>query len=140
MIYRIIPRGVEYIFQQISYLKKYDWDYNVFVSFQEIYMDQIRDLLKDIPAVNGEVSSFQVESPASLFPLLKISNQNRKVAETFCNERSSRSHSIFQLKLQGKNLKSGQEINGTLNLIDLAGNDSVRQFFKYKSLMHIYNL
>lgn len=104
------------------------------MSFQEIYMDQIRDLLKDIPAVNGEVSSFQVESPASLFPLLKIANQNRKVAETFCNERSSRSHSIFQLKLQGKNLKSGQEINGTLNLIDLAGNCSFRQISKYKSL------
>lgn len=120
-IFRIIPRGVEYIFQQINYLKTYDWNYNVFVSFQEIYMDQIRDLLKDVPAVNGEVTNFQVDSPENLFPLLKIANQNRKVAETVCNERSSRSHSIFQLKLQGKNHKSGQELNGTLNLIDLAG-------------------
>ena len=84
-------------------------------------MDQIRDLLKDIPAINGEVSCVQVESPVHLWPLLKVANQNRKVAETFCNERSSRSHSIFQLKLHGKNIRSGQEINGTLNLIDLAG-------------------
>lgn len=116
-----MPRGVEYIFQQINFLKKYEWEYKVFVSFQEIYMDQIRDLLKDAPALNGEVSCIQVESPAHLSPLLRIANQNRKVAETFCNERSSRSHSIFQLKLQGKNEKNCKEVCGTLNLIDLAG-------------------
>ena len=84
-------------------------------------MDQIRDLLKDTVANNGEVSLINVDSPQDLNPLLKIANQNRKVAETFCNERSSRSHSIFQLKLIGKNMTNNQEVKGTLNLIDLAG-------------------
>ena len=35
--------------------------------------------------------------------LLKKASENRAVAETKCNERSSRSHSVFRLKITGLN-------------------------------------
>lgn len=54
---------------------------------------------------------------------MKKASENRAVAETQCNEHSSRSHSIFQLKLKGRNEAAKQESNGTLNLIDLAGSE-----------------
>jgi len=44
---------------------------------------------------------------------LKKAEGNRVVAETMCNERSSRSHSIIQIKVD----------KSTLNLIDLAGSE-----------------
>lgn len=55
----------------------------------------------------------QVKSEAQVFQLIKKAETNRAVAETNCNERSSRSHSIFQIKLP----------SSTLNLVDLAGSE-----------------
>jgi kinesin family member C1 len=54
---------------------------------------------------------------------MKIANENRKKAETLCNERSSRSHSIFQLMITGMNQMEGISIQGSLNLVDLAGSE-----------------
>jgi kinesin family member C1 len=48
---------------------------------------------------------------------------NRTVAETSCNEHSSRSHCIFTLRVRsGKDKREG-----VLNLIDLAGSERVGQ-------------
>jgi kinesin family protein C1 len=45
----------------------------------------------------------------------------RAVSRTNMNERSSRSHCVFGLKIIGQNTRTGQVTNGVLNLIDLAG-------------------
>ena len=45
------------------------------------------------------------------------------MAATQCNERSSRSHSVFTLRLSGKNSITDDSLEGTLNLIDLAGSE-----------------
>jgi kinesin family protein C1 len=45
------------------------------------------------------------------------------VARTKCNERSSRSHSIFQLRINGTNTITELKSSGVLNLIDLAGSE-----------------
>lgn len=39
------------------------------------------------------------------------------------NERSSRSHSVFSLKVRGVNAETGEESQGILNLVDLAGSE-----------------
>ena len=49
--------------------------------------------------------------------------ENRAIAQTLSNEHSSRSHTIFQLFIKGKNRKLNKEQSGTLNLIDLAGSE-----------------
>eukprot|EP00494_Astrolonche_serrata_P012444 UN12548 len=41
----IIPRSVEKIFNQIELLKEENWEYDVSVSFLEIYNEEIYDLL-----------------------------------------------------------------------------------------------
>jgi kinesin family protein C1 len=55
--------------------------------------------------------------------LLKKASQNRAVGATNINERSSRSHSVFTLRLKGKNTITGEVSTGVLNLIDLAGSE-----------------
>ena len=42
------------------------------------------------------------------------------------NDRSSRSHSVFQLQLRGKSESLGSTRRGTLSLIDLAGSERLQ--------------
>ena len=58
-----------------------------------------------------------------MYGLLKKASLNRAVAATNCNERSSRSHSVFTLFLAGTNPITLESCTGTLNLIDLAGSE-----------------
>ena len=39
------------------------------------------------------------------------------------NDRSSRSHSVFTLRIVGKNGSTGEHCEGSLNLVDLAGSE-----------------
>jgi kinesin family protein C1 len=39
------------------------------------------------------------------------------------NERSSRSHSVFTLRVTGHNAHTGESCTGSLNLVDLAGSE-----------------
>jgi kinesin family protein C1 len=39
------------------------------------------------------------------------------------NERSSRSHSVFTLRISGVNAHTGESCEGSLNLVDLAGSE-----------------
>ena len=58
--------------------------------------------------------------------LLRRARKARAVAATNCNERSSRSHSVFILKIQGSNSKTGESSTGSLNLVDLAGSERLK--------------
>ena len=49
--------------------------------------------------------------------LLERAGKNRAVAATLCNEHSSRSHSVFRLKLTGNNDKTGQSSQGKCSVL-----------------------
>ena len=101
--------------------------------FLEIYNETLRDLLDSPEATKKmdikhdtknkttvtEAVNVMVDSPEKVFTLLQKASQNRAVAATNCNERSSRSHSVFTLKLSGKNSLTDESCDGVLNLIDL---------------------
>ena len=61
-------------------------------------------------------------------PLLDRAHANRTVAATDMNEQSSRSHSVFCLRLSGSKLLgngTAQCVSGELYLVDLAGSERV---------------
>jgi len=68
---------------------------------------------------------YEVETADDIGVMMQTARNNRKVASTKCNDVSSRSHSIFELNLIGWNpdINGGKEIEGALNLIDLAGSE-----------------
>ena len=49
--------------------------------------------------------------------IFDVAKKNRMVAATNCNERSSRSHSVFILKIAGQNRITSEACIGTLNLV-----------------------
>ena len=53
--------------------------------------------------------------------VMDIGARNRAVAETKMNERSSRSHSVLTVIVDGISHVTGQRTHGCLHLIDLAG-------------------
>lgn len=55
--------------------------------------------------------------------LLHLARQNRAVARTAQNERSSRSHSVFQLQISGEHAARGLQCGAPLSLVDLAGSE-----------------
>lgn len=64
-----------------------------------------------------------LSSPVQVQALLQRAHKRRTVAATLMNERSSRSHSVFTLRVTGHNTHTGESCSGSLNLVDLAGSE-----------------
>jgi kinesin family protein C1 len=153
----IIPRSIDQVFKRIGELRDQAWEYTVSCSFIEIYNDCLRNLLDTSEAYHREfteggatavirlrskhdivhvgrtdttisgVKDIVVKSPADIHKLLEVASRNRSVAKTNMNERSSRSHCVFTMRIVGSNRALKQRSEGVLCLIDLAGSERVNE-------------
>ncbi|XP_062895343.1 kinesin heavy chain isoform X2 [Mobula hypostoma] len=132
----IIPRIAHDIFNHI-YAMDENLEFHIKVSYFEIYMDKIRDLLdvaktnlsvhedkNRVPFVKGCTERF-VSSPEEVMDVIDEGKCNRHVAVTNMNEHSSRSHSIFLINIKQENMETEQKLSGKLYLVDLAGSEKV---------------
>ncbi|KOS17941.1 Kinesin-like protein klpA [Escovopsis weberi] len=138
----MIPRATHMIYDTITKLKEKSWEYTMEGSFVEVYNEELNDLLtaNDKNAKKLEIrhddtrkqttitncKSVRLSSADTVETMLEQAQKNRSVAATKANERSSRSHSIFILKLIGHNSATGERCEGTLNLVDLAGSERLK--------------
>ncbi|XP_055723882.1 kinesin heavy chain-like [Salvelinus fontinalis] len=132
----IIPRIAEDIFNHIFAMDE-NLEFHIKVSYFEIYMDKIRDLLdvtktnlavhedkNRVPYVKGCTERF-VSSPEEVMDVIDEGKANRHVAVTNMNEHSSRSHSIFLINIKQEHVETEQKLCGKLYLVDLAGSEKV---------------
>ena len=135
----IIPRTIAELFKLANELSRKDWWYTIRTSYIEVYNDSIYDLLADPAApeqkhdVHMDASTNQVTvsntvwnevcDEQAVLHQLRVAALNRATACTQMNERSSRSHSIFRIQLEGENDQTGDSCMSTLNLVDLAGSE-----------------
>merc|ERR1719330_2114271 len=136
----IIPRAIEQVGQYKNELERDGWEYDMQVSFIEIYNETIRDLLRDEanPNAKHEIKinpdGRRFISDINMVPLeptdseaveavMRQAAKYRSVGSTDMNAQSSRSHSVFTLHLTALHPKNRQAIRGTLNLCDLAGSE-----------------
>jgi kinesin family protein 5 len=132
----VIPRIVEQIFENIL-SSPANIEYTVRVSYMEIYMERIRDLLQpqndNLPVheernrgvyVKGLLEIY-VSSVQEVFEVMRRGGNARAVAATNMNQESSRSHSIFVITITQKNVETGSAKSGQLFLVDLAGSEKV---------------
>jgi hypothetical protein len=66
-----------------------------------------------------------VTDARQVFEALSLGAMHRATAATRMNERSSRSHSVFQLYILQKRLTSMTTVRSTLTVVDLAGSERV---------------
>ncbi|KAJ3479834.1 hypothetical protein NLG97_g8219 [Lecanicillium saksenae] len=132
----VIPRIVEQIFASIMSSPS-TIEYTVRVSYMEIYMERIRDLLApqndNLPVheeknrgvyVKGLLEIY-VSSVQEVYEVMRRGGNARAVAATNMNQESSRSHSIFVITITQKNVETGSAKSGQLFLVDLAGSEKV---------------
>ncbi|KAL9366349.1 hypothetical protein Peur_037548 [Populus x canadensis] len=141
----LIPRSLEQIFQTRQSLQSQGWKYEMQVSMLEIYNETIRDLLSTKDSSRTEYGSngkqytikhdangnthvsdltvVDVCSSREVSFLLDQASHSRSVGKTQMNEQSSRSHFVFTLRISGVNENTEQQVQGVLNLIDLAGSE-----------------
>ena len=75
-----------------------------------------------------DINVVPLESALQVRELLTVAQKRRTVAATMVNERSSRSHSVFTLRIRGTNV-TGEKCEGCLNLVDLAGSERLNVSF-----------
>lgn len=139
----LIPRAVQMLFATAEALKDKGWTYHFEGSMLEIYNETINDLLDKAKLSDGEHSGatkheikhekgrttvsdavvLPLSSPSQVFALLGRASSRRSVAATLMNERSSRSHSVFTLRVRGSNATTLESCDATLSLVDLAGSE-----------------
>ncbi|XP_070104598.1 kinesin-like protein KIF27 isoform X5 [Equus przewalskii] len=143
----IIPRAIQEIFQNIS--ENPSIDFNIKVSYIEVYKEDLRDLLeletsvKDLHIREDEkgntvivgAKECQVESADEVISLLEMGNAARHTGTTQMNEHSSRSHAIFTISIcqVEKNVEATEDgscysrrhIVSKFHFVDLAGSERV---------------
>nr|AAF14525.1 kinesin-like protein Klp3 [Schizosaccharomyces pombe] len=130
------PRMLRRIFDKIRDSPS-TTEYEVKVSYMEIYMEKIHDLLSeknDRLTVHEDklqgvyvqgLKTIYVSSETEALDILNKGMGSRAVASTSMNAQSSRSHSIFVLEVVQTDTESGETRRGRLFLVDLAGSESV---------------
>ncbi|KAL4441440.1 hypothetical protein ABPG77_001944 [Micractinium sp. CCAP 211/92] len=116
--------------------------YAISVQLLEIYNESIRDLLvsdaeakqqRALQLVNSQRSGCNVPDAIQVsvtcteevLAVMERGARNRAVAETKMNDRSSRSHQVLTIIVEGTNKISHARTHGCLHLIDLAGSERV---------------
>ncbi|XP_041946151.1 kinesin heavy chain-like [Alosa sapidissima] len=128
----IIPRIAEDIFNHICTMDE-NLEFLLKVSYFEIYMDKIHDLLdvtktnlaahedkNRVPYVKGCTERF-VSSPEEVMDVIDEGKAARHVAVTS----DSCSHSIFLINIKQEHVETEQKLCGKLYLLDLAGSENV---------------
>ncbi|CAB3982686.1 Centromere-associated E [Paramuricea clavata] len=139
----IIPHALDEVFKYIS--KTRNREFLLRVSYMEIYNEIITDLLnpkstnlKIRENVDREISVEKltekvVTSVTEVLDVMRFGEKNRHIGGTNMNERSSRSHAIFRMVAESREMHSRNSVeNGEfdgavkvshLNLVDLAGSE-----------------
>ncbi|ORZ20530.1 kinesin heavy chain [Absidia repens] len=132
----IIPRIISQIFESIMEAPS-NVEFTVKVSYMEIYMEKVRDLLDpnhDNLAIHEDKTrgvyvkdllEVYVGSSDEVYEVMRRGSLNRVVASTNMNAESSRSHSIVVITISQKHMETGAVKSGKLYLVDLAGSEKV---------------
>jgi kinesin family protein C1 len=138
----ILPRTAYFIFDEITRLKFLGHRVGLTFSAVEIYNENIYDLLKkdkNKQALNLFTSGNEVQvknliwvninSQEDIIKYTKEASDSRRSDSTQFNSTSSRSHAIFQIKIEYQ----GTNKSSIINIIDLAGSERSSLNFTGKS-------
>eukprot|EP00435_Cladocopium_sp_Y103_P022094 s3122_g5.t1 len=133
----VIPRSVDLIFQEVEELRSKGWDFELTCTLLEVYNEFVFDVLApreskersahgtDSRQAVEQFTTRRVQEASQLHRLLAKAARERHTASTACNDRSSRSHALFQLALEGTQANSSARCSGLLSFVDLAGSERV---------------
>jgi len=135
----LVRTFVQDLFKQLS-----QYDFQVKVTYLEIYGEKVKDLLASEGSTRSDCSKESLtlredkgrvyveglqehikRDAAAIFELLRLGSKNRATAATKANASSSRSHAVFTLHLEQK--IQDNKLSSTFTFVDLAGSERVSQ-------------
>jgi hypothetical protein len=130
----ILPRSANYIFDELTRLNLFNVSFRVSISAIEIYNENIYDLFdpstskqplqilfsKNLVQIKGLTWNL-IKNKDDILKYTKEASETRRSDTTKYNENSSRSHAVYQLKLEF--VKNSKQIESVINIIDLAGSE-----------------
>ncbi|CAG9824939.1 unnamed protein product, partial [Phaedon cochleariae] len=133
----VIPRAISEIFDTVK--DNFSIDFDITVSFMELYQEVLYDLLSGKPRdqcvvelredpVKGilipGLSELPVKSAEEVLAILQKGSAGRATGCTAMNSQSSRSHAIFTVNMSMTNKENRKEYKvSKLHLVDLAGSE-----------------
>ncbi len=125
------------LFDHIAKVSSPTHPFLVLVSYLELYNENIHDLMnpdgkplkiREHPKLGVYVENLAelvVANAGEIEKKMIEGNNVRHVAATKMNERSSRSHSVFTIKIEQKDTSTeeGTSLSAKINLVDLAGSE-----------------
>ncbi|KAJ8577309.1 hypothetical protein ON010_g1899 [Phytophthora cinnamomi] len=142
----IIPRVIKAVFKKLQQQDEGSdnqrrSEHTLRVEYVEIYNEELRDLLHPETTSkqlaireDGEgniviagVKSEPADSKEAVFRHLVVGGASRVTGSTLMNEQSSRSHAIFSLLLEQRDLASGTRRFSKFHLVDLAGSERAKR-------------
>ncbi len=133
----VVPRMIQDIFETIK--PKKGVEFSLQVSYLEIYLEKIRDLLRpsrdNLEVRESRHKGLWVEDLTEVYvgsynetiQLIRKGELNRTVAATAMNAHSSRSHSLLIINLHQTNLKTAAKTTSRVIFVDLAGSEKVEK-------------
>ncbi|KAI9205435.1 P-loop containing nucleoside triphosphate hydrolase protein, partial [Polychytrium aggregatum] len=144
----IVPRAIYEIYNRLEQTQARLADkfgFQVFVSFLELYNEDLLDLLNPRPRTAGSsgwgglsiredgngnivwtgVREEEVKSPEELLSFLQKGSLYRTTGTTDMNTSSSRSHAIFSVILKQRRL--GGHLSSKFHFVDLAGSERLKR-------------
>ncbi|OXU24531.1 hypothetical protein TSAR_001688 [Trichomalopsis sarcophagae] len=129
----ITYRTMAELFAQME-LQRDTRDFNLGVSYLEIYNENVQDLLHKVGPLHLREDSragvivaglkiITIHNADELLSLLAKGNRNRTQHATDANQESSRSHAVFQVYVNVTSKVDGQVKHVKLSMIDLAGSE-----------------
>ena len=146
----IIPRAIEHLFS-LFLSSPPSSSYKVSLSIVELYLENFTDLLSNSPNsssnapsvvkirtnhltgqkflqnAKGENLTHEITTIEQALFFIKRAFKNRSTCSTESNSQSSRSHVIVTLEISHTNSLTAQTFLGKLNLVDLAGNERLKE-------------
>lgn len=130
--------AIDDIFDRID-LDRHTKQYSLHLNYLEIYNEKIIDLLAPSSSTTAQdlkirddavygtkiigITTQTISTKLQVLLLIRVGDNNRKTSATDFNARSSRSHSILQIRINVVDLTDNTEQNSTLSLCDLAGSE-----------------
>lgn len=135
----IVPRSLKYLFKCFNGCE--DYDFHPTMSMIELYNEEIIDLFNyKNPSKNFNLredkngqffitglTESSISNAEEALNMIQAGTQNRKVASTYSNEVSSRSHAIFMIFIEKVHKQTKEKTIFKINFVDLAGSERIKK-------------
>jgi len=130
----LVPRVVDEVLRGLEARRGAGFDATLSVSFVEVFGNSVKNLLA--ADINSHPPGYEEEvaDGAAMASLLARGEENKRIASTAMNERSTRAHVLVVLRVRQRAPGQREHVEATLSLVDLGGSERLSKSGAHEGL------